>query len=125
MRHTTIKSIILLICLAAPVLWCNANDNSSTDGHSLIIIKNGDVQSIPQGTSIEASIDGHTLTVVFTENLGDVTVEITTASGAWVQTYWATTPTGLMTNIPLSGDYVVSFTLPNGDEYFGEFEVTD
>ena len=27
--------------------------------------------------------------------------------------------------IPLAGDYIVNFTLPNGDEYYGEFTVTD
>ena len=27
--------------------------------------------------------------------------------------------------IPNTGSYVVTFTLPNGDQYYGEFEVTD
>ena len=26
---------------------------------------------------------------------------------------------------PNTGSYVITFTLPNGDQYYGEFEVTD
>jgi hypothetical protein len=32
---------------------------------------------------------------------------------------------GIANHIPLAGDYIVTFTLPNGDEYYGEFTVTD
>ena len=28
-------------------------------------------------------------------------------------------------SIPNTGDYIVTFTLPNGDEYYGEFTVTN
>ena len=80
---------------------------------------------MPKGSSIHASIYGHTLTVVFTENLGTVEMEITTTSGTYVQTYWASTPEGLHTYLPQTGDYIITFTLPNGDEYYGEFTVTD
>ena len=34
-------------------------------------------------------------------------------------------PNGVMFYIPNTGSYVVTFTLPNGDQYYGEFEVTD
>ena len=27
--------------------------------------------------------------------------------------------------LPLTGDYIITFTLANGDEYYGEFTVTD
>lgn len=52
-------------------------------------------------------------------------VEITTAAGATVQCLWVVTPDGLQTYIPSTGDYVITFTLSNGDEYYGEFTVTD
>jgi len=92
-------------------------------GH--ITIKEATVQEAPRGSSIHASIDGHYLTVAFTENLGQVAVEITTATGGYVQTSSCLTPNGLQFYIPLAGDYIVTFTLPNGDEYYGEFTVTD
>ena len=75
--------------------------------------------------SIVPSINEHYLTVTFTENLGQVAVEITTAAGGYVQTSSCLTPNGLQFYIPLAGDYIVTFTLPNGDEYYGEFTVTD
>ena len=65
------------------------------------------------------------LTVVFTENLGQVAVEVTTALGGNVECLSITTPNGLQIYIPNTGDYIVTFTLPNGDEYYGEFTVTD
>ena len=80
---------------------------------------------MPKGHTIQASIYGHTLTVVFTENLGTVEMEIATTSGTFVQTYWASTPEGLQTYLPQTGDYIITFTLANGDEYYGEFTVTD
>ena len=32
---------------------------------------------------------------------------------------------GFLMVFMLAGDYIVTFTLPNGDEYYGEFTVTD
>ena len=78
-----------------------------------------------KGNSILATLNGHMLMVVFTENLGEVVVEISTATGGYVQTDSSLTPNGLQFYIPLAGDYIVNFTLPNGDEYYGEFTVTD
>lgn len=78
-----------------------------------------------RGSSIIPTINGHILTVAFNENLGQVTVEIVTISGASVQCLSMLTPSGLQFYIPNAGDYIVTFTLPNGDEYYGEFTVTD
>ena len=80
---------------------------------------------MPKGHTIQASIDGHTLTVMFTENIGQVAIEVFKVTGGAVETFWIQTPDGLQTYIPLAGDYVVTFTLANGDEYYGEFTVTD
>ena len=114
-----------MLGLLIPAVWCPASNNSTKDGFSHICVKEGNVHSSPKGSSIQATIDGHTLTVVFTENLGQVNVEITTASGALVQVMWVSTPDGWQTNLSQTGDYIVTFTLSNGDEYYGEFTVTD
>ena len=125
MRNKNFRSIVLLLGLLLPVAWCGAHTANSTDGYSHIHVKETNVQGVPKGYSIQASIYGHTLTVVFTENLGTVEMEITTTSGTYVQTYWASTPEGLQTYLPQTGDYIITFTLANGDEYYGEFTVTD
>ena len=125
MRHTTLKQIVLLLGLMLPAAWCGANDTISIDGYSHINVKEGNVQGTPKGSTINASINGHTLLVAFSENLGQVAIEVTTASGSTLETFWLQTPNGLQCYIPNAGDYVVTFTLPNGDVYYGEFTVTD
>ena len=120
-----IKTMFLLLGLMLPVAKCMACGYNSTEGHSNIEINERNVTSAPKGASIRASICGHSLLVVFTENLGGVDVEITTATGDLVQTLWVASPDGLQTYLPLCGDYVITFTLSNGDEYYGEFTVTD
>lgn len=110
-KHFNLKHVALLLGLLMPTAWCGANGTNALDGFSHILIKEGDVQSIPKGSTIQATIEGHLLSVVFTENLGQVAIEITTASGASVEYLWVHTPNGLQTYLPLNGDYVITFTL--------------
>ncbi len=125
MQHTKIKQFILLLGLILPTVLCSAMCIDVSDGHSHINVKGANVQGAPKGSTIQASINGHTLIVSFTENLGQVSVEITTATGMPVDSSATLTPNGIQFYIPLAGDYIVTFTLPNGDEYYGEFTVTD
>ena len=125
MRHVKIKQFILLLGLLLPTVWSGANGTISFDGYSHILIKEGIVQGTPKGSAIQASINGHILTVAFTENLGEVDIKITTSTGGNVQLDSCLTPNGIQFIIPLAGDYIVTFTLPNGDEYYGEFTVTN
>lgn len=125
MRHKEFKQLVLLLGLLIPTAWCGANCNSLTDGYSHIQIKEAHVEEAPKGFSIQASINGHYLAVVFSENLGQVYVELTTASGTPIDCLSTQTPNGVNIYITLAGDYIVTFTLSNGDEYYGEFTVTD
>ena len=95
------------------------------DGDPVEIIEKTSLGQLDRSSSILVSIDGHVLSVVFTENLGQVNIDITTAAGASVDYNSLNTPNGVNFYIPFTGSYVVTFTLPNGDEYYGEFEVTD
>ena len=124
-KYINVKHVVLMLGLLIPAVWCPASNNSTKDGFSHICVKEGNVHSSPKGSSIQASIDGHTLTVVFTENLGQVTVEVTTVSGNPVTCMSTYTPNGVILYVANTGDYIVTFTLSNGDEYYGEFTVTD
>ncbi len=125
MQQLKIKQIILLFAFMLPTTWCGAVCSIINDGYSHITVKERKHQGTPKGSTIDASINGHTLTVAFTENLGQVTVEVASVSGSDVSTTTVYTPNGMQACIPVAGDYIVTFTLPNGDEYYGEFTVTD
>ncbi|MCR5659832.1 MAG: DUF3244 domain-containing protein [Bacteroidales bacterium] len=126
-----VTTLFLMLCLTLSGALCYASGLAGTenekgeDGTPLVIIKNSSHTSSEKGNSIIATLNSHILMVVFTENLGEVVVEVSTATGGYVQTDSSLTPNGLQFYIPLAGDYIVNFTLPNGDVYYGEFTVTD
>ena len=124
-KFNYLKLFMMLLGLVLSTVWHEVLGINAIDGFHPITVKEAHVEDVPRGSSIQASINGHYLTVVFTENLGQVAVEVTTASGAPVDGTSTITPTGIQIYIPNTGDYIVTFTLPNGDEYYGEFTVTD
>ena len=126
-----VTTLVLMLCLILSGAFCYAHGVARTenekgkDGIPIEIIEKSSVSSSDKSGAINPTINGHVLTVVFTENLGQVAVEVTTASGTPVDGTLTITPNGVQIYIPLAGDYIVTFTLPNGDEYYGEFSVTD
>lgn len=120
-----LKQFFLIFSLLLVSVWSLASINCLQDGNSNIVIKQTTVQGVPKTNSIQASINGHVLSVVFLENLGEVVIEITTDSGVGVDTTAIHSPNGVNFYITDTGSYVVTFYLPNGDEYYGEFDVTD
>ena len=118
MRHKTIKQFALLLSLLLLTVWGNANDIRMMDGFSPIHVKEGNVQGTPKGSTIQASINGHMLTVTFTENLGEVTVEITSATGGYVQADSCLTPNGLMFYIPTGNYYIKKSCFKRNNLYF-------
>ena len=120
-----------MLCLTLSGAFCHASgvaeqeNKKGNDGTPIEIIKNSSHSSSEKSSSIQASINGHTLTVVFTENLGQVTVDVTTVSGNPVTCMSTYTPNGVILYVTDTGDYIVTFKLSNGDEYYGEFSVTD
>ena len=123
MRHKKNKRLPLLLGLMLSAIWCWGNN--FFDGYSHIQIKEAQVQGVPRTNSIVASINGHTLSVVFLENLGQVHVEVDSVSGGETQYQSTPTPDGMDFFITDTGSYIVYFNLANGDVYYGEFEVTD
>ena len=122
-------SLVLMLCLVLSGALCYAHGVVRTEkgkGEGAILTKQKAHHGSPDKSgSIIPSINGNVLTVVFSENLGQVSVEVTTTAGATVECSSVLTPNGLQIYIPNAGDYIVTFTLSNGDEYYGEFTVMD
>ena len=124
-----VMRFVLMLCLALSGALCYAHgvavtENKTGKGPILTKLK-AHYGGTDKSESIVASIDGHTLSIVFLENLGQVVIEVSYASGGEVETSAIYTPNGVNYYIPNTGSYVVTFTLSNGDVYYGEFEVTD
>ena len=121
--------LILMLCLILSGALCFAHGEAGTeeegDGFGIGIYDAIHNTGINRSNSIVATLNGHVLTVVFTENMGQVSVEVATSSGATIDCLSVLTPNGVQVYIPNAGDYIVTFTLSNGDVYYGEFIVTD
>lgn len=120
-----LKTFLLLLCLALPATWFIVGAYSTLDGLHPIQIKESQVIGTPKSSTIQASIDGHYLTVTFTQYIGNVMMELDQSSGAMIFCNQVATPDCCQYYLPLTGDYILTFTLANGDEYYGEFSVTD
>lgn len=122
--------LILMLCFILSGAFCFAHSEArmieeEDGGITIGIIEAATCQGPSKGNSIIATINGHVLSVVFNENIGQVSVEVDTLAGASVECLSVLTPNGVQVYIPNAGDYIVTFTLSNGDVYYGEFIVTD
>ena len=125
-----LKQMILMLCLVLSGALCYASGEARTEkekgeGITIDVKEKASYGGLDKSSTITPTLNGHVLTVVFSENLGQVAVEVSTASGAQVDCLSVLTPNGLQIYIPNAGNYIVTFTLSNGDEYYGEFTVTD
>ena len=126
-----LATIVLMLCLTFSGAFCHASGvagqeiKKEKDGLPIEIIQNSSYCGAEKSNSIIAMVNGNMLLVAFTENLGQVAVEVTTASGVLVDYNLVLTPNGMQVYLPGAGDYIITFTLPNGDEYYGEFTVID
>lgn len=124
------KKTVLMLCLVLSGALCYARGeartkNEKVEGTPIEVIEVSILSGFDRGHTIVPVINGHVLTVEFNADLGQVAVEVATAAGASVHCLSVLTPNGLQVYIPKAGNYIVTFTLPNGDEYYGEFEVWD
>lgn len=125
-----LSKLVLMLCLVLTGAFCYARGmartgNEKEQGIPIIVIAKAQHGGTDKSGSITPTINGQTLTVLFTESMGRVSVDVTTASGNAVDGTSTITPSGIQIFIPFAGEYIVNFTLPNGDEYYGEFTITD
>ena len=96
--------LIMMLCLIFSAAFGRA--------YNVAMEKNGNENDIPivvigsimhggpdRSTSIQATINGQSLTVVFTENLGNVQVEVTDSTGGTVDYWDIWTPNGYIVYI--------------------------
>ena len=123
--------IVLMLCFILSGAFCYANNafgkGIETDGYPVYIelTQSTGVSSLDKSSSINPIINGNMLTVVFSENMGQVSVVVSTTAGASVESLSVATPNGVQIYIPNAGNYIVTFTFSDGDVYAGEFTVTD
>ena len=119
------KRIILIVFMLGVISLGNANNTVTVTEDKLTVRANTDNSNEKTNVaeSIFADISGHKLTVAFSKNLGEVSIDISTASGATIFCLSVQTPTGYQLMIPSEGSYVVTFTLQDGSVYYGEFYV--
>jgi len=100
---------------------------NKNEGHpvSIDLTETTGASGLDRSISILPTLDGHILSVVFNENMGQVSVLVATTSGATVESLSVPTPNGIQVYIPNAGNYIVTFSLSNGDVYAGEFMVTN
>ena len=85
MQKVKSKMFLLLLSLILPVTSYKADASSLLDGLHPIQIKEAHVSSTPRGSTIQASIDGHYLTVTFTQDIGTLTMELDKLSGSVIR----------------------------------------
>ena len=126
MHKHNVKIIAMLLGLLLPTIEYQAKEINLIDGGNPIVINESHVESAPKGSTIQASINGHYLMVTFTQNIGNVTMELDMASGPMLFNYPSVqTPDSYQFYLNQTGDYIITFSLANGDEYYGEFTITD
>ena len=121
--------IVLMLCFIFSGVLCFAYSKAGTvkkgDGTPIEIIEKSSHGTSDRGNSINPILNGHVLTVVFSANYGQVSIEVATTSGITVECLSVLTPNGVQVYIPNTGNYIVTFAFSDGDEYYGEFTVTD
>lgn len=126
-----VTTLVLMLCFILSGALCYANGAARTGNEKdwvpipIDLTESTGASGSDRSSSILPALDGHVLTVVFNENLGQVSVQVATSAGVSVQCLSVLTPNGLQVYIPNSGTYIITFTLSNGDVYAGEFTVTD
>ena len=119
-----VAKLVLMLCLILSGAFSYAHgvartENEKDAGLPLITIQKAKHGGTDRSGSIVSTLDDHVLTVVFTENLGQVSIEVTTVSGAPVEGTSTITPTGIQIDLPNTGDYIVTFTRPMGTSTMG------
>ena len=116
------KKLVLVICLLIALSTSIANNLISNDS---ITIRANSTNGNDRSSSISASINGHNLIINFLDDIGHVLIKTEDESGTMLDLYYTETPAGYLYYIADAGHYSLIIIFPDGDEYYGEFDVVD
>ena len=124
---TKLKLTTLLFMLSFLIVSSHAANISIIQTENVPVVMTAETQHSgdDKSGSMNVSINGHYLTVAFTESLGEVSIEVQNTSGIPLDVSIMDTPSGRQIYIPLAGSYILIIKLENGDEYHENFEVSD
>lgn len=117
-----LRKIILFVFMLG-VTGTIVADNLVINDEITILANNGCGND--RSASISAHINGHYLNVAFLADLGSVTIKILDESYTMLELSYIETPSGYQYYIPLEGRYTLLIALEDGDEYRGDFEVSE
>ena len=92
MQKVKSKLFLLLLGMILPITFYEASASCLLNRDHPIQIKEAHVSSTPKGSTIQASIDGHYLSVTFTQDIGTLTMELDKVSGPMFFSYPVITP---------------------------------
>ena len=117
------KLVILLFVMLQFGYILEAKENSSKEGINILAIKETTVNgSVDRSQTISADITGHTLTIIFNENVGIAHIVIKDSNGVYIDRENVfSTPDYATFYIADAGYYRMDVTLSNGEQYYGYF----
>ena len=121
------KLVVLLFVMLQFGHIIEAKENSSKEGINILAIKETTVNgSVDRSQTISADITGHTLTIIFNENVGIAHIVIKDSNGVYIDRENVfSTPDYATFYIADAGYYRMDVTLSNGEQYYGYFRVNE
>ena len=119
------KLVVLLFVMLQFGYILEAKENSSNEGVDVILIKENTVNGLNNRSEpISADITGHTLTIIFNDNVGIAHIVIKNSNGVYIDRENVfSTPDYATFYIADAGYYRMDVTLSNGEQYYGYFMV--
>ena len=119
------KLVILLFVMLQFGYILEAKENHLNDGITILVTKeNVNNSSSYRSETISADITGHTLTIIFNDNVGIAHIVIKNSNGVYIDRENVfSTPDYATFFINDAGYYRMDITLSNGEQYYGYFMV--
>ena len=121
------KKLVVLLVLLQFGYIIEAKENSTKEGVDVLLTKETTINGTEfRSEAISADITGHTLTIIFNENVGIAHIVIKDSNGVYIDRENVfSTPDYATFYIADAGYYRMDVTLSNGEQYYGYFRVNE